>query len=29
MDFIALGEQQLGPIGAVLAGNAGDESDLA
>ena len=28
VDFVALLEQQLGEVGAVLAGDAGDECDL-
>jgi hypothetical protein len=28
VDFVALGEQQLGEVGAVLAGDAGDECDF-
>ena len=28
MDFVALGEEELGEVGAVLAGDAGDESFL-
>ena len=29
VDFVALAEQELGEVGAVLAGDAGDQSSLS